>query len=91
MVRQSKFNDSQITAPAIDAFAITASDATVFGDTAATAVTRGIYVGVTGDINIVTDGGSTVLFSNVPVGVLPVRAKQVLSTSTTASSMVGLV
>lgn len=91
MVKQFTGNTSSVTAPAVDAFVITKSDSTVFGATAATAVTRGIYVGVTGNINIVTEGGSTVLFSNVPVGILPVRATQVLSTSTTASSMVGLV
>lgn len=91
MVKKFTGDDTGITAPAIDAFAITKSDTDVFGTATGTNVTRAIYVGVTGNINIVTANGSTVLFSNVPVGILPVRAKQVLSTSTTASSMVGLV
>ena len=91
MVKQFTGNDNSVTAPAIDAFTITKSDATVFGTTAGTAVTRAIYVGGTGDINVKTLNGSTVLFSSVPVGVFPIRALQVLSTSTTATNMVGLV
>ena len=71
--------------PAIDAVAVTASNSTVYSPPL-----RGLYVGVTGNINLVTSNGNTVLFSNVPVGILPVWCSQVLSTSTTASSIIGL-
>lgn len=53
-----------------------------------------VYVGGTGDINCVTAGGSTLLFKNVAVGMLggtcPVQVKQILSTSTSATLMIGL-
>lgn len=50
-----------------------------------------IYVGTTGNINLETKGGETVLFSNIPAGViLPIGTRAVLSTSTTASDMVGM-
>lgn len=48
-----------------------------------------LYVGGTGDINCVTEGGDTVLFKNVAVGIFggtcPIQVKKVLSTSTTAT------
>lgn len=52
---------------------------------------RGIYVGVTGDVALVTAEGDSVIFKNVPVGILQVACTQVLSTGTTASSLMGLV
>lgn len=72
--------------PANDAFAITASDTV---DCAR--VTRGIYVGQTGDVTLVTRNGTTILFKNVPAGcVLPVRASRIKVTGTTADLFVGL-
>jgi len=62
---------------------ITASDVTVLQGNPA------VYVGGTGNVNVVTAGGETVLFTAVPVGtVLPVRVSKVLATSTTATLMV---
>ena len=53
--------------------------------------TRGIYVGGAGDIVVVDRSGNAVLFASVPAGViLPVRAKRVNTTNTTATSLVGL-
>lgn len=53
--------------------------------------TRGIYVGSTGDVKVTTVGGSTITFVGVPTGViLPVRAKIVFATGTTATSLVAL-
>lgn len=46
---------------------------------------RALYVGATGHITVITAKGQSRLFSNVPVGVLPVRCKQVKATGTTAS------
>lgn len=54
--------------------------------------TRGIYVGVTGDITLVTAGGDQLLLKNVAAGmILPIRAVRVLATGTTADMyLVGL-
>ncbi len=71
---------------AYGAFAITKSDTVNF-----TVNVRGIYVGGTGDVVVVTPDGDAITFVGVPAGtILPVRAKRVNSTSTTATSMVGL-
>lgn len=52
---------------------------------------RGIYVGVGGDVVIVTQGDNAITFKNAVSGsVLPVRAKRVNSTSTTATNLVAL-
>lgn len=54
-------------------------------------VSRGIYVGVTGNIKIKTLKGSIVTFVAVPAGtILPVRARQVFVTGTTSSSLIAL-
>jgi hypothetical protein len=53
--------------------------------------TRAIYVGGAGNIVLVTSGGDTLTFTAVPVGtILPVEAKIVKATSTTATLLVGL-
>jgi hypothetical protein len=65
-----------------DAAAVTANDSTRFAPSV-------IYVGTTGNVNVVTSQGTTVLFTAVPAGaVIPVRVIGVLSTSTTASTLV---
>lgn len=52
---------------------------------------KGIYVGVTGDLNIVLASGVTVLFKGVAAGVVhPISAKRIMSTSTTATDIVAL-
>lgn len=51
---------------------------------------RGLYVGTSGDVKVVTIHGESVTFSNVPIGILPVRAKRVYDTGTTAASIVAL-
>lgn len=55
-----------------------------------TAPARGLYIGTPGDVKIITIHGEAVTFSNVPVGILPVRAKRVYSTGTTATNIVAL-
>jgi hypothetical protein len=52
---------------------------------------RALYVGVSGDINVVCGDGSALLFKNVPVGILPVKVARVLSTNTSASQIIALV
>lgn len=80
------YHDANNTAPSPEAAAITVSDATVF-----TKVTRGLFVGGAGAVSVVMANGDTVTFTGVVAGsILPIRVKQVLSTGTTATNMVGL-
>ena len=52
---------------------------------------RAIYVGGAGNVAVVTAGGDTVTFTAPPVGaIIPVETKQVLSTGTTATLLVGM-
>ena len=54
-------------------------------------VTRGIYVGVTGNLKVTLVDGSVVTFIGLAAGVIhPIRAKIVWSAVTTATSIVGL-
>jgi hypothetical protein len=74
--------------PAVHAFAITPSDTTDM-----TYVTRKIWVGVGGavDVTLITLGGETVTFKNVPSGtLLEIRATRVMSTGTGATYLLGL-
>ena len=55
------------------------------------APTQGIYVGVAGDVSVVRHDGTAVLFTGVPAGsVLPVVARRVGVSGTSASGLVGL-
>ena len=71
--------------PATDAFEVTPSDATDF-----TVNARALYIGVSGDVTLVTAGGTVVTFANVPVGILPVECSRVNDTGTDATDIVGL-
>ena len=52
---------------------------------------RSIWVGVTGNISAVMYGdGATRIFSNVPVGILPIQCTKVNAAGTTASSLLAL-
>ena len=74
------------TSSAGKSFLITKSDTVDFDF-----LVRGIYVGGTGDVVVVNTDDTTVTFSAVPVGtILPVQARRVNSTSTTATLMVGM-
>lgn len=53
-------------------------------------LTRALYIGVTGDVSVVTSGGDTVLFKAAPVGLLQVRAARVRATGTTATNILAL-
>lgn len=75
------------TAPAYSLLAVTPSDSVNFTK----GPCRGLYVGVTGDVNIYMIDTTSVTFSAVPAGtILPVAALRVNSTSTTATSIVAL-
>ncbi len=75
------------SSPARRAFAITPSDT---GNLPF--VTRAIYVGKTGDINVcLIDDEDPVLIAGVKVGtVLALRASRIFATGTTAGDLVGL-
>lgn len=71
---------------AYEARAVTPHDSTMLtGGTC-----RALYVGATGNIAVLMASGSTVTFSNVPVGIFPIQVQRVNSTNTTASNIVAL-
>ena len=78
---RSNTTDTGLEAPARNAAAVTPS-ATVD----LTWVSRGIYVGGAGNLNVIMQGGQTVSFVGVPAGtLLPIRVSRVLATSTATS------
>lgn len=79
-------NGATLISPAEGAAAVTPHDTTALGN-----VTRAIYVGGAGDVEVITKGGDTVVFSSVPAGtILPVRATHVKSSNTTASNILAM-
>lgn len=81
-------NDAAVQSPASSAFTITPHDTNEL-----TYVTRGLYVGGAGNVVVkLSDDSTTVTFTGVVAGsILPIRARLVMSTSTTATSILGLV
>lgn len=54
-------------------------------------VSRALYVGTGGDIQVLTEKGQTVLFKNVPDGaLLPVRCTRVFATNSTVSDVLAM-
>lgn len=76
-----------ILGAAIDAFTITPSDATNYTQGGA----RGLYIGGSGNVSLVTPQGSVVSLVGVVTGtVLNIRSVRINSTGTTATNLVGL-
>jgi hypothetical protein len=74
------YNATQITT---DAKAVTPSDSTAVSF-------FGFYVGITGDVTVVTAAGSTTTFTAVPAGqIIPVVVSKIKATGTTATDIVG--
>lgn len=73
--------------PGAHAFIITASDSVDLERR-----TRGIYVGVSGDVTVhMAEDGQSILFKDLAAGIVhPIAVIRVLSTGTTASSLVGM-
>jgi hypothetical protein len=72
--------------PGYDAISVTPSDTVSLA-----AVVRALYVGAAGDVRLTTLMGNSVTFYGLQAGtILPMQTKQVLSASTTASLMVGI-
>ncbi len=76
---------SREVSPASSAAAVTPSDTTVYDPPG-----RALYVGATGNVAVrMAGGGQTVTFVNVQGGsTLPITVDMVMSTNTTASSIV---
>ena len=83
--------------PARYATAITPSDTANVAIGPAGCYAKALYVGVSGNLTVITAGdttnnnlGTPVLFSNVPVGWFPVQVRAVMNTGTTATNIVGV-
>jgi len=75
-----------LTAPAPDAEEVTPSD-----DTDLTYVTRAVWVGGEGDLEVIMASGSTVVYHSVPAGtLLPIRVSRVKAGNTTATNIVAV-
>ena len=82
-----------IVTPATNCVAVTPSDTVAIAPpTDANKQCKGLYVGGAGNVVVLAaDDTATVTFIGVPAGtILPVRAKRVNSTSTTATSIIAL-
>lgn len=77
---------STLTDPASGGSAVTPSDSTVLADV------RALYVGGAGNVAVIFKGGtSAVTLTGVTAGsILPIRVTKVMSTNTTATSIVAL-
>jgi hypothetical protein len=69
-----------------DGFVVTPSDTTKFTKNA-----RILYVGVSGDLSILTPAGTSLVFKSVPVGFFYMAASRVNAAGTTATNIIGLV
>jgi hypothetical protein len=77
---------SNIDSPAYNHFVVTPNNTIDFAIS-----TRAIYVGRGGDMEIVTHDNVAVVYANTIAGsTLPVRAKRINSSNTTAGQIVGL-
>lgn len=73
--------------PAGSAFAISPDNSTDLA-----LMTRGIYVGGTGDLKVDMADGTTVTFVGLAAGVVhPIRARRVYATGTSATSIIGVI
>ena len=75
----------EAVAPATDADAITPNDSTVITPT------RGVYVGVSGDLKVTLIDGSAVTFVGIAAGVVhPLQVVVIWSTGTDATDIIAL-
>ncbi|OYX42426.1 MAG: hypothetical protein B7Z02_12015 [Rhodobacterales bacterium 32-67-9] len=83
-----KFSDypTSLTAPARDAQAVVPNDAADLP-----MLPRAIFVGQTGNVSARLAGGQSVVFESVQAGsILPIRARGINATGTTAAGIVAL-
>ena len=75
-----------LSSPCDNAVAITPNN-----DVDLTYVTRAVWVGGAGAINVITSRGQTVLIAGIQAGtLLPIRVSRVLASSTSATNIVGM-
>jgi hypothetical protein len=76
-----------VTRPADTAFAVTPNNSTDLATP-----TRGVYVGVSGDLKVDLVGGSTeITFVGLAGGVIhPIQARRIYATGTSATNIVGI-
>lgn len=80
---------NNITDPSSRYAAVTPSDTDGSGDLVE--ISRAIYVGTGGNLIAITMTGAEVTFTSVPDGtLLPIRAKRIKATGTTATNIVSL-
>jgi len=83
---QNNYPDYSSSSPAQGAFNITPSDSANVTHT-----TRGIFVGGAGNLSVVMASGESAFFTGVLAGTIyPICVTKVLSSGTTATSLVGL-
>jgi hypothetical protein len=82
-----EYSADSVSSPARNCIAVVPSDAVEL-----TVVTKALYVGTGGNVVVRSlDGVIDITFANVPTGtILPIRARAVRATGTTASQIVGL-
>jgi hypothetical protein len=76
---------SYLSAPAVSGVAVTPSDSVNLA-----VPTRALYIGSSGGNITAIMNGAPVLFTNVQVGILPIRAERINATGTTATNIVAL-
>ncbi len=75
---------SPIFGPATRAATVTPNDSLDLSE-----VCTALYVGVSGDVRLITHNFDTVTFV-AAIGILPIRARRIFATGTTASSILAL-
>lgn len=81
-----KRQSNDLESPARDADTITPDN-----DNDLTEQTRGIYVGVSGDVKVDMVGGTTATFVNLAAGIIhPIQATRIYATGTDATNILGL-
>lgn len=78
------FRTADATCPAHGAEVVVPSDVTLIP------TTRGLYIGVTGNLQVEMADGQIVIFTALPVGFAPIQVVRVYSTNTTATTMLAL-
>lgn len=90
---RDKFYDGNFTAPMVDGISVTPADATPLADANGNPVqARYLYVGVAGDVTLITPLGTTLLFKNVPAGgYVWSEAAYVKATGTSATNIIAAI
>lgn len=84
---RSTFSGRDDTISAVEAITITPDDATDLSN-----ITRGLYIGATGNVRVLLlyDTTPVTFVGAVKGSILPIRVKRVYATGTTATDLVGL-